>query len=479
MKIKASTDTRITWLVIGLTIIVLLYPLLIREVLADGTFHDTVSYYNLEKAKEILRNGVPGPDKISGLEREYIFNPYHYFLAGIVFIAGDSLGLRVALIVLAVILAVTLNYILREHFSIRTRLFIFAILLSSPVFLHAFSTLNRYSLLMPLLAVSITLYLSNNQRLQIASLPLFFLVGLFGFFHAIIAIAIVLVTGKGKWIIAQVFAIALIISSQFVLYIELMQSTGIVSSLIQNPLPTFFSTLFGMQGLSLFSILLAILGIIYSWNKRTKLLLYYGLLVFLILSIWIADAAYINYLLIIVAVMGGYGLSRIYSRDWALLTIKHFSIFIVYLGLFFSFIAYLKFCAISPPFVGVFDGLEFAENTYDRQPIMLSSYSNGRLISYAGMLPVIDDDFRLIPDYQQRLEDSKRIFSGAQLDEITNLLSKYNVSHIAITSDMIVEGTVGDDEQGLLFMLTNNETFKYIYNDTSIQIWILKDDEGV
>ena len=63
------------------------------------------------------------------------------------------------------------------------------------------------------------------------------------------------------------------------------------------------------------------------------------------------------------------------------------------------------------------------------------------------------------------------MFQSRNLKDTEALLNKYNIRYIFITQDM-KEGLVWtDNNQGLLFLLKNGETFKKPYSSDKIEIW--------
>ncbi|MBW2988144.1 hypothetical protein KY318_01425, partial [Candidatus Woesearchaeota archaeon] len=50
-------------------------------------------------------------------------------------------------------------------------------------------------------------------------------------------------------------------------------------------------------------------------------------------------------------------------------------------------------------------------------------------------------------------------------------LKQYNISYILITKKMLSGGVWNSADEGLLFLLRNNETFKRVYEVNGNQVW--------
>ena len=79
--------------------------------------------------------------------------------------------------------------------------------------------------------------------------------------------------------------------------------------------------------------------------------------------------------------------------------------------------------------------------------------------------------FEYYPYAEERFNDSLEIFYSRNLKDTKILLEKYNINYIWIDNKM-KNGLVWEKEQqGLLFLFRNNETFNNIYNNQGIEIW--------
>ena len=116
--------------------------------------------------------------------------------------------------------------------------------------------------------------------------------------------------------------------------------------------------------------------------------------------------------------------------------------------------------------------LEWLKHYSRQNEIVFSHYSKGFWITNVAERPVVTDKmFEYYPNAEERFNDSLEIFYSRNLKNTKSLLEKYNINYIWIDNEM-KNGLVWEKEQqGLLFLFRNNETFKNIYNNQGIEIW--------
>lgn len=458
-------------LLLAVIFIVVVAPYAVRGFTNHTISFGVDSYYHLDKARDIVEGRSLSANAIKAKE-SYIFNPYHYYMAGLIFIFGLGLAPLMSSLILTALFCWSLNRILSDRHTLNARYFSFGVLFSMPLTLNIFVSVHEYSLILALMSLSVLLSSRKSLTWQWLSLPLLFAVGLFGMIHAIIAIFLVLVLSDNKKILLKATIMAVIASSQFLLHLELLKETTIIAFLSEMPNQNFLTALLGLKGISAFSILLFIIGIGYTWDLRKKLAPYYLAFIGIILVSAFLDNKYLAYFAIGISIFAGYAFMKLYMRKWFFSSFKQFSIFIMMLGLLFSYVSFLRVAATEPPKIETMDGLEYLYDHYGPEAVVFSSPQVGQYAAFVGINPVLISNYKLISDSESRINDTKRIFNSNSLEEIKNLLSKYKVSHVLVTCQLQKEYGLNDD-QGFMLMLTNNETFKNIYEDTSIQIWIL------
>jgi len=99
-------------------------------------------------------------------------------------------------------------------------------------------------------------------------------------------------------------------------------------------------------------------------------------------------------------------------------------------------------------------------------------HSYGHWIEFTSeRVVLLDGSPAYVKDLETRYNDSLWLFSSKDLETTRNLLFKYDIDYIFI-DNVMKEGLVWlEQDEGLLFLLRNNETFKNVYNQTGVEIW--------
>lgn len=125
-----------------------------------------------------------------------------------------------------------------------------------------------------------------------------------------------------------------------------------------------------------------------------------------------------------------------------------------------------------PPSEQFIDGASWLSEHSLENEIVLSYYTHGYVIEYAARRPVIIDSFFYsIPQREERLRDVDAVFNTVNLDEAKRILKKYGVTYIFIDEEMKDTLVWEGQEQGLLSLLHNSETFKNAYANEEVEIW--------
>jgi hypothetical protein len=227
----------------------------------------------------------------------------------------------------------------------------------------------------------------------------------------------------------------------------------------------------GILGLSIFGILLAIVGFVFAWGSKKKFYTAYLLMlaVFIISIFFNPAVVYSNF---IVSILGGLALASLIKMKWKLKVIRNFSIILLFCGLIFSSVSYTVRIADQQPNAELMEALEWIRQNSNEGDVVFSHYTNGFWIQFQAQRPVVLDslsDYSL--EFEQRLSDSDEIFSSWNLESTKKQLSKYDVDFILITNDMY-EGIVWDEpEEELAYLLRNSETFKKEYGNSYAGVW--------
>ncbi len=453
-----------------LAIIVLTITPFIRYTNKDPLIIGEQPYYYLRIAKDIEIK----TDALSYSGREYIFDPYDYFLAfiykliGTVFFLPFILGISSTIIFYYLIKKLKLNSI--------TNFLIMLTLILSPIFIHTFTSLNKPSLVIFLMLLGFLLFTEKKKNPIILSVIIFSIIPVFNILAAIISILILLSYSLYKKEKIKTFYTTIALTSlvSVIYYLKIYLKYGFpqkIAFISTNYLQTLISDLGSFAGLSFFNIILIVIGIISTRRYKKNLWPIYIAIFITLISIPYYPLSTI-YLKIIVTAFTGIGFYKIVSMRWKLRFIRDLSIFVIILGLLFSVTSYTNRQVNSLPDKNIKESLEYIDVYSDTEEVVLSHYSRGFWIEhFANRATVMDSLFRYAPDPNQRYNDLNKIFYAKNLNDAKELLDKYNIDYIYIDNEM-KQGLVWKKEkQGLLFLFRNNETFKSIYSKNGIEIW--------
>ena len=437
-------------------------------------------YYDARISKNILEKGFSFEDnKISG-GRSYIAKPYHLVLASFLKFLPIDFSLTIRPFV-AGLLSTILFYLLLKEFKInlKKRFFTLLILLLSPAFIYTFGTSNEFCISISLILFGTYLFLKSD-RLYGISLFIFLTSAFFNMLNLLIVIFLLILLSENNYSKKKNTNLAIFFISLLSLsyYAFMYYSTNLVFRVIEfNTFRDFISDLGGIIGLSIFALILAIIGLIITWKRKQKLKKVYVLIVILFL-IGLYSNHVVIYLNFIFAIFGGIAFARIVKRDWEIKILKNITILLILCGLLFSAISYTNRMILSSPDADIKEALVWLKYNSEEEALVFSHYTKGSWIEYWSDRPVLTDSLFNYENPGQKLEDSNELLYYRDLDKTKELLNKYNIKYIFVDDEM-KSGQVWIKKEGLWYSFRNNETFKSVYTKNKAQIYeyiLIKND---
>ncbi|PIZ53569.1 hypothetical protein COY26_01605 [Candidatus Woesearchaeota archaeon CG_4_10_14_0_2_um_filter_33_10] len=468
--------------VILAAVIVLLIPYLVRFLFYDNIMIGEESYYHANIARQIIEQ------KSLIQDPNYVFNPYHLVLASAGYFIGIDLASKIIPFLLG-LLSVLMFYLILKEFKIEImqRFVILLILVISPAFIYLSVISNTNSVPVFLSLLGIYLFFKKNIFLTVFSLLAFAAAIPFGMFNALLAITMILAylieekqkeesplkpkkpmfSFQSKKAAAFLFIFFIISVLCFPLYFHQKTNVLPAENILQNSISDFGALI----GIGIFNIFLAIAGFFLMWKKKKEYLFIFLLLLIMIISSFYAKNVII-YLTFVFSVFAGYAFIKIRDMNWQVKTIKNLTILLIICGLAFSAISYLNRVSNMQPDNEIIKSLDWLKHYSRQDEVVFSHYSKGFWIADIAERPVVTDKmFEYYPYAEERFNDSLEIFYSRNLKDTKILLEKYNINYIWIDNEM-KNGLVWEKEQqGLLFLFRNNETFNNIYNNQGIEIW--------
>ena len=468
-------DKKILFYSLILALVILLIFPLIRITFFESSFAGDEAYHNQIIAENLLEQGFSKTENL--IDRPYLPNPYNILLAGI----GELIGVTIASMLLPLIfglISVYMFYLILKSFKLNfmRKLIALMFLIISPAFIYLFSVSNAYSLAITLSLIAFYLFIKQEKKYFIISLVLFAITALFGFVHSLILSFILIsysIKDKTRLTRASIITLKMGVISLaynlafFIKYNILMQNLAL------NPeyLVGLVSDLGGIKGFGIFTILLMIFGLYVVW-KTKKQPLGYILLIITLASAVLYSTSINFYLVFPFSILAAYGFYTILKMRWTFSLIKQLAVIVIIAGIVFSTVSYINQTSKANPNKELIESLEWLKENSGSEEIVLSHYSRGLWIQSIAERKVISDSlFRKTPNLDKKLDLSNTLFYSRTLKNTSSLLSKNNISYIFLDSEMKSHLVWTREQEGLLFLFRNNETFKNVYKKENIEIW--------
>ncbi|MBD3303960.1 hypothetical protein GF343_02355 [Candidatus Woesearchaeota archaeon] len=455
-------------------LLLLMLPAVLRAIAGNVYLMGDESYYHARMSETIVQEGVPETDSFVVAGRDYVFSPYHLLLACFGFFFGALTASKIVPLLLG-LLCVYLFYSVLRNLRIEawTRLAITAVFALSPVFIYTFNVSTPLCFVLVLNLAGLLFLMKKSTLCTVLSLLFFSIAAMSGVFHAIVSAFIVFFYAfrykkrlrRGYLIIAAV--VFVLLSYSLPVYLA-SEKAGFVSF---DVLSSFFADLGGAAGISVFAAILALVGYALVWKYKRQ---YYLLYVFSILLIAFSffNSDLLIYSVLIISFLAGTAFVHFARMRWSLRILRDFTLIILFCGLLFSAFTAVFSLQESLPNAPLANALIWLNLNSEQEDIVFSHYSNGFWIEFMSKRPVVMDGLlKYTPGVNSLYFDSKQVFETDDLDKARELLSKSGVKYIVVTKNFY-DGLVWDKrEKGLDFLLTNDETFKKVQENSYVVIY--------
>ena len=456
---KTTQREKLSLLFIG-CLLILFFPILARVLSGSGFPHGGEPYYNMRIAEQIKTDGIISEDWLQ--QENYSFNLVHYLIAALSFLLPVMI-LAIILPPLFGMITVYFIFLLLEKLKVSfyKGYFLLLFIVLSPLFVFLFSVLSKYTLIICFSTIIIYALFARKEYLAYILLPL---VMLTDFFSACIVLLIILLLSvkykrlqKGFIILIPVLAITILISMILLNF----------SINISNPdLRFFISDLGASTGFSVFIVLLFFIGLVLNWRRDTKQVFdNLAALGGVALSIFILPVRF--FFLFFLCLYASMGFNYLIRRKWSLNMLKKITSLVLFCGILFSVIVFIKFEIESQPSEEMLSALSFLQDK--PSGTVLSHPSYGTLIQYFAEKRIL---FSASLDYSTTLyNQSSPYFFSRDLEVVETLFQQSNIKYIFIHEDM-KEGLLWQEPlEGLLFLLKSSKKFINIYSYQGYEIW--------
>jgi hypothetical protein len=467
-------------LAIVLLLVVLAFPTFVRFYEDNDSLVGSESYYHFRAAAKLLSTDsysifTPPEDiqDISFSPRSYFFNPYHFLLAFASKVVSLHTASRIVPFLLGIFSMLIFNLILKRFINEDYKRHIILILLIiNPAFIYTFTVSNPHAAAIALSLLGIHFFLREKRYNLILSALCFAVVSLFSIFNTLLVVLILLAyilirKHKHSWFTIILFVLAIFSFTRrasFFYNYAFSPDVNVVGNL--------FSDLGGIIGFGIFTIILAVYGIVSNWKHKSDFMPFFLLSVALLVSLFFIGNLANMYIMFFVTIAAGIGFVRLYELKWNVLTVKNLTLLILACGLIFSATSYMTRLTAMPPDKATIESLDWLGDHAFKDEFILSHYDNGYLISTVARNPVLVDSLSA-SDYDQqflyKVQDT--LFYSRKLPQTKQLLEAYKIKYIYITPEMKQGLVWSKPNEGLLFLLTSKSTFNKVYEKDDIEIW--------
>jgi hypothetical protein len=356
----------------------------------------------------------------------------------------------------------------------RTEKLAMLLFLLSPSFLYLFSFGN--SLFIPTFLCVLTFFVFIQKKWSWLSIPLVFLLP---FFNIVLLAGLIICmffyvyfqNKSKKKLFLVLLLVGLIVSLTY--YGFILFNTGMPNNFAveESNWMSFFQYIlydFGSGfGIGIFLLVLTIIGMGAKWDKKyTNLFMFFSVFALIVFSFFRTEVLII--LNMFFCVIGAWGIESFLDKRKSS-TFITYTLIIVLCGLIFSGISQLDNLVESGPNQAMVDAMDYLETR--EQGVVLSDYSNGVYINYAGHKNVIDENYLFVGDAEERFEDVTSVYYYRDLDSVEEIFEKYDIKYVLIDEQM--EDEIWEyDSQGLLFILQYTRDFIKLYDKNGVEVWI-------
>ncbi len=472
---------------IVLLFFVLVFPNFARFYSGNDSLVGSESYYHLRASAELIKeksyNLFNPPEDIQDMaysHRNYVFNPYHYFLVYASSIFSLQTSSRIAPFLAGVLSLLVFNLILKRFIKDDYKRHVSLILLVlNPAFIYLFTVSNANAAVIVFSLLGFYFFMNEGRIFAFLSLACLLIVSLFSLFNTVLVLLLLLSYILLKRKMQSRFVVTAFMTAFFSLAMGSKLFYNYAYEHEVNIISSLFSDLGGMIGFGIFSIVLAAHGVVSNWKDKSDFLPFFGISTLLFVCLFFFGSFISMYLAFFVAVAGGMGFVKLTEEKSAVPMLKDLSILILICGILFSTISYLERLESLEPDKDMMDSLAWMRDNAFKDGFVLSHYDEGYLISTVARNPVLTDAF-FSSGYDQRftykVQDS--LFYGRKLDDAKTLFKNYNIRYIYITPRMRSDSVWTKQNEGLLFLLNDRMTFTNVYDKNGVSVWeVMRLDE--
>jgi hypothetical protein len=346
------------------------------------------------------------------------------------------------------------------------------LLVLNPAFIYTFTVSNPNAAAICISLLGLYLFLHKSRTTLMFSAVCFAIVSLFSLFNALVVLLVLFAYVLLKREKQNRFVVVLMFLAVF----SFARRTSMFFNYTYSPSTDFIGNLFsdlgGITGFGIFTVVIAVYGVVSNWKNKGEFLHMFFVAIALLLSLFFVGNIVNMYLMFFVAVAAGLGFVKLYEYQWDIPSLKNLALLVLACGIIFSTVSFMTRIANAEPDRVAIQSMAWLRDNAYKDSFVLSYYGEGYLIATIARNPVIADSLSS-SDYDQRffykLEDT--LFYSRNLKDARQLIDSYKIKYVYVTPAM-KEGLVWSRQnEGLLFLMTNTQNFRKVYENKGIEIW--------
>lgn len=334
----------------------------------------------------------------------------------------------------------------------------------TPAFLYISSTSTPHGLALALILLGAVLFMTKRAW-AFALVPWLMLLS-FDLFHIIGVLAMLLacILLDKKERMHSLVVGGILLAGVFAIRPPFFTTYGrIPYSVFQGMITDFGSQI----GFGVFSLILIVIGLMHSWKHKKVFYPLYFLGAFGFIAMISFGGIISVYLAPLAAIFIAKALLEIRRRMWIIPALRSLTALLIICGLLFSTVSYMDRLAASGPDASLVDASLFLKEISSPNDVILTHATYAPIIESVAERRVVIDTFQADPWVK---EDVRELFASRSSKKVLQTLSKYDVAYLLIDRD-IDESVWRGNNEGLLFVLRDGETFKKVHMVNTMEIW--------
>jgi hypothetical protein len=441
--------------------------------LAIVPFSEPYYHERIALDPKILVSGIDG--KIFGF-RPYILQPYHVLLS-VAHTLIPEMRSYLFITPLLGIVAILMLYLIMGTLGVsrRNSWITVIILIFSSMFFLTFGLPNTSSLMICLVFVGVYIFVAHKDHSWV-SFVILLSSAFFGFPAFLFALVVYMtifnflgITWKRVfwWILPPLLLFLTVQGGMMYYYGWRMPIRSIASQWVVSLTSDFG----GLYGIGIFHWILAVIGLVQSWKFKKSLVPIY-LFLAVIIFFGATSPDLMRFWNIFASFFAAYALVSMLDQHWEIDLLRQVTILVLICGLLFSLVSFYNERYTSPPNDYVMQAMNWLSRNSDPNAVVLAPYSRGSWIAGPGNRTVLlDEEFPLTNGLSTRQNITQTVFHHYSLPVVRKIMINYSINYIYIDNPMKQGEVWSKPDEGLLFLLKDNETFNKEYSNGYVEIW--------